>query len=435
MVTRVAEAAPGANWAGTLSYGARRLLHPHTVDELRDLVVGTDRVRALGSRHSFSDIADTTGDLVDLRALPATVEIDPDARVACVTAGMTYGAVSVLLERDGWALGNLASLPHISVAGAVATGTHGSGVSNPSLAAGVRELEWIGAGGDIRRLARGDAGFAGSVVSLGALGIVTRLWLDIEPSFEVRQRVWDDVAFDAVIDDLDAVLSCAYSVSVFTDWAGDRVQQLWVKQRAEEPDLPERLFGGTQVTGDRHPIPGLPGDAATPQGGVAGPWLDRLPHFRMEFAPSAGDEIQSEYLVPSAHGADAIRALRALGERMSALVQVSEIRSVAADDLWLSPSSGAQAIAFHFTWKRDVDGVAAITPELEGALAPFAARPHWGKVHSVPADVLRRRYPRYDDFVQLVRASDPNGKFSNDALCRWFPELGVSGAAAPERIA
>ena len=186
------------NWAGNHVYRAARLEEPGSVAELQELVASHERVRALGSRHSFTDIADTDGVLVSLANLPDDVDISEPGRSVTVGGGVLYGHVAESLQQRGWAMANMASLPHISVAGAVATGTHGSGDRNGSLAAAVSAVEAVGPSGEIYRLQRGDADFAGSVVALGALGIVTALTLDIEPSFDVRQDVFTDLPWPVV---------------------------------------------------------------------------------------------------------------------------------------------------------------------------------------------------------------------------------------------
>lgn len=410
----------GANWAGNLRYSAARLLRPSSVPELQDLVGAGAHIRALGTRHSFNDLADTQGDLVDVRGLPAEVEIDEDARRAVVAAGMSYAEVAAVLDGAGWALPNLASLPHISIAGAIATATHGSGSRHGNLATVVRGIEVVGADGELRRLDDGDATFDGSVVALGGLGVLTRVELAIEASYQVEQRVWDGITFDAVLEDVPAAFDAGYSVSLFTDWTGAEFQQAWVKSRAGGGPA-EAFLGGVAVREDRHPIRGLPPGAATTQGGRPGSWHERLPHFRPDLTPSAGQELQSEYLLPLHHAAAAIEVLRELDAQIAPIVLVSELRTVRADRLWLSMSYGEDALAVHFTWRPELDAVLALTARIEVALAPFGARPHWGKIHTVGADRLRELYPRYDDFAALVRVADPAGKFGNAALARWFP--------------
>ena len=396
------------NWAGNHVYRATRLHRPATLDELRRIVAGTPRIRVLGSRHSFNDIADSA-ELVSLAGLPADVTIDRAAGTVSSGGATTYGELAGVLDAAGLALHNLASLPHISVAGAVATGTHGSGDASGSLATAVAALELVTSDGDVLTAARGDADFDGLVVGLGALGAVTRLTLDVEPAYAVRQRVFEALGWDALLEHFDAISASGDSVSVFTRW-GETVDQVWVKQRAG--DAPEtfraELFGARAATVERHPILGLDPVNCTAQLGVPGPWWDRLPHFRMGFTPSSGDELQSEFLLPREHAAAAIGALRPLADRLRPVLLVCELRTVAADGLWMSPAYGRASVGIHFTWRQEPERVARALAGVEAALAPFDARPHWGKgFHAAP------RYERAADFADLRARLDPRGAFRN----------------------
>jgi alditol oxidase len=404
------------NWAGNHAYAAERIERPTSVDELAEVVVGHERVRALGTRHAFTDLADTAGVLVATDGLPAPVEIDAERRTARVGAGLRYGDLAERLAAEGWALATMASLPHISVAGAVATGTHGSGDRTGSLAAAVAGLEYVAADGSLRTVERGEPDFAGSVVALGALGVVTAVTLDLEPAYDVRQDVFLDLPWDTAVASLDELTGAAYSVSLFTDWASGTLQQVWLKSRGtDEPAAP---LGARPATATVHMLAGADVAAVTRQLGVPGPWQRRLPHFRMDFTPSRGEELQSEYLLPREHAPAAIAALRDLAPRFAPLLQVSEIRTIAADDLWLSGAGGRDAVGLHFTWVRDVPGVYAVLPEIEAALLPLGARPHWGKCFAATYDDLRPLYPHLDDFRALVRRTDPAGRFGNAFLER-----------------
>ena len=320
---------------------------------------------------------------------------------------------------EGFALANLASLPHISVAGSCATGSHGSGVRNANLAAAAAALEIVRADGELERIDRATAGdvLHGAVVSLGALGVVTSVTLEVEPTFRMRQDVYEDLALSDLVDHFDEIVSAAYSVSLFTDWSGPSFHQVWLKSRLEEEGgakVPARdLFGARLADRDLHPIRGLPAEACTPQMGRPGPWHERLPHFRLDHTPSAGDELQSEYLVARADAVAALLALEGLRDRLSPLVLVSEIRTVAADELWLSPAYRRDSVAIHFTWRPDVRRVGDLLPDVEAALEPFEPRPHWGKLFATDAQVLRSRYERRRDFVALAHRLDPDGKFRN----------------------
>ncbi|WP_392544066.1 FAD-binding protein [Oryzobacter telluris] len=407
--------AAGSTWAGSYTYAAPEFVQPRSLDELGALVASTDRVRALGSRHSFTDVADTLGTLVGLDALPTTIEVDPDRSVVRVTGGVRYGELATALEAQGWALANLASLPHISVAGAVATGTHGSGVGNRSLAAAVRALDVVGADGVVRHLGPGHPDLAGSVVALGALGVVVGLELAVEPTYLVRQEVRTGLSWGSVDAHLDDVLAAGYSVSLFTRFEPRHVDQLWVKSRSDEPPLAE-VWSTSAATEPLHMLVGAPTEALTEQGGVPGPWLHRLPHFRLEFTPSRGEELQSEYFVPRAHGVEALAALRRVAPAFTPLLQVTEVRAVAGDDLWLSGAEGGDVVALHFTWVRDLPAVRAVLPVIEEALRPFGVRPHWGKVFTMEPAEVRAAFPRMADFVALRDRVDPGRRFDNAFL-------------------
>jgi xylitol oxidase len=399
----------------------RRVHARASVDELRALVGGLDRVRALGTRHAFTDLADTTGDLVSTQDLPGTIEVDTERRQVRVAGGVSYGVLAEQLAAGGWALATMASLPHISVAGAIATGTHGSGDATGSLAAAVAGLEVVGADGELRTILRGEPDFDAYVVSLGALGITTHVTLDLEPTYDVRQDLYTDLPWDVAAERLDELTASAYSVSLFTDWLSGRIQQVWLKSRGTVP--PPDLFGSAPVAGTLHMLAGADIEAVTRQGGVLGSWHRRLPHFRLEFTPSRGEELQSEYLVPRTEAPIAIERLHALAPSYAALLQVSEVRTVAADRLWLSGAYERDVVGFHFTWLRDVSGVYAVLPAIEEALLPLGGRPHWGKCFAAGSDALRPLYPRFEDFRDLATRVDPGGKFHNAFLARCL-ELG-----------
>ncbi|OLB80376.1 MAG: FAD-binding protein [Actinobacteria bacterium 13_2_20CM_2_71_6] len=410
------------NWAGNIAFDAKRIHRPSTVDELRLLVAGTPRIRALGTGHSFSRIVDSPGDLVSVAGLPPEMRIDAGRGSVTVAAGVRYGELAAYLHANGFALHNLASLPHISVAGACATGTHGSGDRNGNLATAVSAMELVTADGELTTLsrARGD-GFDGSVVGLGALGIVTSLTLDIVLAYEIRQYVYENLPRDQLDEHFAEIFSSAYSVSLFTDWTGPGVNQVWLKCREAWP-APPRWMGATLAERRWHPIAGMSADNATEQLGVPGPWYRRLPHFRPEFTPSSGAELQSEYLMPRERAVEALAAIDGIRDRVAPVLQVCEVRTVAADELWLSPCYRRDTMAVHFTWIPDPDAVAPVLADLEERLAPLAARPHWGKVFGTDPATVRALYERLPDFGALIRRYDPAGKFRNELIDRYVPE-------------
>jgi xylitol oxidase len=331
---------------------------------------------------------------------------------------MTYAELCPVLDAAGWALFNLGSIPDFTIVGAVATSTHGSGNANRNLAASVAALELVNAAGDLVRLARGDAEFDGAVVNVGALGIVTALTLDLVPRFDIRQYVYHGLALERVADEFDALMGSAYSVSLFTHWNGDLVDQAWLKSLASAPPPAADFFGARPAPGESSPVMGRDPTGTTGQLGVAGPWYDRLTHARIGAIPVTGYEYQSEYFVARQHAGAAMRAIKAVERQLHPALVVGEIRTVAADDLWLSVNHGEDSVGFHFSWERDWAGVREALVALEGALAPFAPRPHWGKLFLMPASAFQYRYPRLDDFRVLAARHDPAGKFRNAFLDR-----------------
>ena len=403
----------GTNWAGYHEYAATTLHRPTSIDELQEIVAAAPSIRALGSRHSFNDLADSA-ELVTLDGLDPDFRIDEESETVSFSAGIRYGDLAEVLHAGGWALRNMASLPHISVAGAIATSTHGSGDRNATLARAVSRLELVSADGRLRTITPVDDEFDGAIVALGALGIVTRITLDIEPTYQVRQDVYVGLGWERLLEHYDAITARAYSVSVFTDWSDDTRTTVWLKSRLDERTPPGEVYGAKPLGDDVGLAEGASSNA-TQQGGIPGPWNERLPHFRMGFTPSNGDELQSEYLIPRQHAVEALTAIRALAGRIAPHLIISELRTVSADSLWLSPAYDRDSIAIHFTWKFESVAVLQLLPVIEAALEPFGARPHWGKLfHALP----RELYPKLPDFVALAEELDPDGKFRNAYLER-----------------
>ena len=410
----MATTAPERNWSGNYEYRAEAIHHPTSRDELRRFVSKASSVHALGSRHSFTSIGDAR-ELIALDRLADEVTIDRDARTVTVPAATTYAELAEALNRAGLALANMASLPHISVGGAIATATHGSGERLGNLATSVTGLELVISSGDLFTAQRGDENFDGLVVGLGALGVVTRVTLAVEPYYEVSQRIYEQMEWDALLQHFDEVEAAGDSVSVFHRF-GERTEQVWVKRRATLGGDPFELFGAQTATKSHHPVAGADPANATPQLGEVGPWSDRLPHFRSGFTPSAGEEIQSEMFVARADGVAAIQAVRQLAGEIRPLLLVCELRAIAGDSLWLSPQYGRDTVALHFTWRREQDAVEEVVADIEGALKPFGVRSHWGKVTSLRAGDIVPRYKCLDDFLRLREELDPRRAFVNDWL-------------------
>lgn len=408
------------NWSGTYAFAAPRVHRPDSVDELRRIVAGAPRARAVGARHSFNGIADTEGDLLDLGGLPREVAVDRARGTVTVAGAIHYGDLAARLHRDGLALHNMGSLPNITVAGATATGTHGSGDRNGNLATAVAGLERVGPDGDLVTMRRGDPGFDGAVVGLGAFGVVTRTTLDVQPTFHLRQDAFVRLPWRTVYERFDEVMGVAYSVSLFTKWSGACVDRLWLKTRVEDGRPPEVAAHHLGAEAANHSVVYKEDDPASRLNpfGVAGPWSERLTHFRPDRDPGSPEQIQSEVLMPRDRAVEALEVLRGMGGRIDPHLDTSELRTVTADTLWLSGSYGHDVVGIHFTWHKEPEAVDRLTAEIEQKLIPLGGRPHWGKVMHAPARRLASLYPRMDEFRALARHFDPGGKFRNAFLDR-----------------
>jgi len=409
------------NWAGNLEYGTENLYSSQSLEQIVAFMKSQSRLKVLGTRHCFNSIADSSQQFLSLKPMDQLVELDTAARTVTVEGGVTYGHLCPLLDSKGWALHNLASLPHISIAGACSTATHGSGERNGNLATAVSALEIVNAAGEVMQLSRQKNGpeFLGAVVGLGALGAISKVTLNVQPTFQVSQYVYENLPFSQLKYDFDAIEAAAYSVSLFTDWREKRINEVWLKCRMDQKagfDAPVEFFGAKKATRNLHPIAELSAENCTEQLGVPGPWYERLPHFKMGFTPSAGKELQSEYFVPRRNAVDAIFAVERLHEQISPLLLITELRTIAADELWMSPCYHQDSVAIHFTWKQDWPAVSKVLPLIERELAPFHPRPHWGKLFTLRPAQLQAAYEKRSDFLALVRQFDPNGKFRNDFL-------------------
>jgi xylitol oxidase len=412
------------NWAGNFRYGTSRLAQARTVEEVQAFVRQQSTFKVLGTRHCFNGIADSTTQLLSVREMNRMIALDSGTRTVTVEAGMSYGQLCPELDGKGFALHNLASLPHISIAGACATGTHGSGVKNGNLSMAVSALEIVTAGGDVVTFTRKThPEFFGAVVNLGALGVVTKVTLDVQPTYRMRQYVYLDLPLAQLRDHFDDIVSAGYSVSLFTDWQKERINEVWVKSRIERETGPAArdatdFYGATRATKNVHPIVDLSPENCTEQMGVEGPWYERLPHFKMGFTPSSGKELQSEYFVPRRNAVDAVLAIERLRDQVGPHLLISELRTIDGDTLWMSPCYKRPSLAIHFTWKPEWEAVSRLLPIIERELAPFDVRPHWGKLFSVSPAQLRARYEKWDEFKQLVARLDPKATFRNEFLSR-----------------
>jgi alditol oxidase len=408
------------NWAGNLTYSTNNVFEPATPEEVQEIVKKCTELRTLGTRHCFNRIADSPSNLLSTKNLNSVISLDIKKQTVTVGAGMRYGELCEYLHKNGLAVHNLASLPHISVAGACATATHGSGVTNGNLAKSVVALEFVAGNGSVVSLSRERDGdkFYGAVVSLGSLGVVTKITLALVPAFEMVQQVYLNLPMQELANNFDSIMSAGYSVSLFTDWQSDKINQVWIKRVSDGTSASRQFYGATLATRNVHPIIEISAENCTEQMSIPGPWYERLPHFKMGFTPSSGEELQAEYFVPREKAVEAITAVHSLKDEIMPVLMISEIRTIAADELWMSPAYRQDSVAIHFTLNQDTERVMSLLPKIEEKLSPFGVRPHWGKLFTIDQGTLQGRYPRIQDFRSLMQEFDPDGKFVNDFVSR-----------------
>ena len=407
------------NWAGNLEYSTNNIDYPKSVNEVQHLVKGHNKLKVLGTRHCFNTIADSKYNFISLRDMNKVVALDAKTKTVTIEGGMKYGELCPWLNEQGFALHNLASLPHISVAGAITTATHGSGVKNGNLSTAVVGLEIVNADGELIKLSRGDGEkFYSVVVGLGAIGVITKVILNIQPAFMMQQYVYTKLPLSQLRKHFDEIVSAGYSVSLFTDWQNESINEVWIKSRVGDVTNKSRseFFGAIPATKNLHPIIELSAENCTEQMGVPGPWYERLPHFKMGFTPSSGKELQAEYFVPRKNAVDAMLAIQKMGKQISPHLFISEIRTIDRDNLWMSPCYKQASVTIHFTWKQEWEAVSKLLPVIERELAPFKPKPHIGKLFATSPAKLGSRYEKLGDFKKIVAEFDPHGKFRNDFL-------------------
>ncbi len=414
------------NWAGNIEYFPTDFHQPSSTEEVQDLVSRATSVKVIGTRHSFNHIGSPTEVFISSRNLSRVVSIDRIEGSVWVQAGITYGELSLVLDSEGLALKNMASLPHISVGGAIATATHGSGFQNQCLSSQALALKFVLADGSLLEVDKhaDPELFQACVVHLGAIGALVEVKLALVPRFEIAQSVFLNVKFESAVNQLMEILSLGYSVSLFTQWKGDCLDQIWVKRLPSEPS-PDRFLNGIGASKAQqkvHPILDVDPVNCTDQLDIPGPSFDRLPHFKFDFTPSHGEELQSEYLIPQPYAQDALRALHAHQSAFDKHLLISEIRTIAADSALMSPFCAVDAMGIHFTWKKDWHSVKAILPLVESVLSQYQPKPHWGKLWAMKPKQVAQSYPGLSEFKKTIQKYDPNKKFQNPFLKELFED-------------
>jgi xylitol oxidase len=407
------------NWAGNLTYSTNNLHIPKTVEELQEIIKSCKKVRVLGTKHCFNSIADSRENQLSTAFFNKIIALDKEKKTVTVEAGIKYGELCEYLDKNGFALHNLASLPHISIAGACATATHGSGIKNGGLASAVSSVELINGKGELINLSRekNPDEFSGAVVGLGTLGVITKLTLDLLPTFKMKQVVYQNLPMAELEKNFEAIMSSGYSVSLFTDWKNKNINEVWIKSKFEKVQaITSTFYGAKLATKNLHPIENLDAIHCTEQMGVEGAWYERMPHFKMGFTPSSGKELQSEYFIPFENAYQGLVAIEKLNDKINPYLLISEIRAIAADDYIMSPFYKKTCVAFHFTWKQETEAVMQLLPQIEEALTPFNPRPHWGKLFTLKPAVLQSRILKLAEFKTLMSNHDPEGKFRNEFI-------------------
>lgn len=271
-------------------------------------------------------------------------------------------------------------------------------------------MQLISPDGDLIDVDRSHPDFDGMVIALGALGPVVRITLDIEPSYQVQQDGYANLSWDAIVGHFDQVSNAGYSVSVMTMWAEPSARQVWVKTRLGDDHPRTNLadLGATPI-----PVADLGHGANMNPFGSPGPWSRRLPHFRLDSTPSRGHEIQVEWMVPRSAFPGVALSLREHGDLIDSMLVITELRTVAGDDQWLSPTQGQDVVGVHFTCNPDTDRVLSVLHVIEPILLAAGGRPHWGKFFLASAAELAPRYPQLDRWLRLRDRFDPGHKFGN----------------------
>jgi FAD/FMN-containing dehydrogenase len=400
-------AEPWTNWVGNQSFTPARIASPRSEDELATLVrqaAGAGmHVRVAGAGHSFTPVAQTDGLLIEMAQLTGVTATDPVRRRVTVRAGTPIHDLYQPLWDAGLALRNQGDIDTQQIAGAVATATHGSGISNGSLSTVVRGVRLVCADGSIREIGEQDPRLLRAAqVSIGTLGAVSELELAVTDAYRLTEEVglwrWEDV-----LERFDELVRGHRHFGFFwmpTEESG----ALYNLQRHGEETFADRCY---VKLFDEAP-PDRP-DSARP-----GRRTDRCYRiYPMVYSPNFHE---LEYFVALEHGREALEAMRELmlASQPDAIYPL-EVRTVGPDDAYLSPSQGTATTVISVSGTPGTDYWAYLR-SVDALLAPYRPRVHWGKLHFLTPEQLHERYPEAAEFIAVRRELDPEGVFLNDHL-------------------
>lgn len=395
------------NWGGNFNYSTQNIQYPRSVAEVQQIVKNAGKLRVVGSRHSFSKIADSECTMLSTIGLNKIIGINGSIPSVTVQGGLTYTDLLTSLNTAGFALPNLASLAEISVGGAASTNAHGTGVANQALANHIRSMEIVLANGSLLTIGPNDPRLKGMAAGLGAFGVVTQLELKLVPAFNITTYTYVNMPVQNSYENFAALQNMGFGVllvNMFTAPDAWNIAIVYARSDANNTAmLTSNLFGGTLVSQTTQPS-----------------YLALLSIAQIGLSGVDGNEIQTEYFVPISKAVEAIKAVTAVANSTNifpSLATAFVIRTIASDDLWMSEYYGNDTmVAIHFSWQNNVTAVEAVLPQLERAMIPYGARPHWGKMFTMEPEDFLPHYPKVNEFKKLAEQLDPKGKFRNEFL-------------------
>ncbi|KAI1700234.1 d-arabinono-1,4-lactone oxidase domain-containing protein [Ditylenchus destructor] len=355
------------NWGNNFRFSTQNIQYPTSVEEVQQIVRNANKLRVVGTRHSFSKIADSPNTMLSTLALKNIIGFDPTVPSITVQAGITYTDLNPFLPNYG--------------------------PNDPELKA--------------------------IAVGLGAFGVITQVELEVEPTFNLTNYVFVNMPEQDIYDHFDEIENLGYSVQLFTDFSTPGVwDQVWVWVRSDENSNVgnmQNLYGATRTHEQVTAIEALPPTYLMEQGKEQ-PWYYGLVDYHLGLSGFDGAEIQSEYFMPYENAIPAIQAVSNFSDLIAPRVYTMLIRTIKGDDLWMSESFNETTVAIHFTWKPNMTAVMEVLPQIEQALLPYGARPHWGKVFAQGPETYLHRYPKLNQWKQLAETLDPTHKFRNKFL-------------------